>query len=312
MALWDDFKPLYRQNKETINNLIDIYGHTKIFRELSKEYKMFVREKSLNTRFSEHIDFLVKEFDFSKIDSYIKDFLTSETFKNNVSIIKRKNSSKHIEKTFFIKDNLSFRITYSHNKILSVKSSNINFEIILHTQNEFISKPKKKRYIIHYKRRKPNDIGITAYPNISDQIIISASFTLNKKSKIKRTSLFYDNKYVFTRDSIKDKFVIEGDYEFSKKTTNSAEDRIKVPFKKYFEQINTNNFHYFYWNYFKIFNSAVFSKLNQSDNDDLVLSLFLNEDKIEKTGIYINSLDDIDLLKLQYDIHLTQITKDFV
>lgn len=310
MALLDDFKPLYRQKQETINDLIHIYGYSKIFRELSKEYKTFVREKTLNTRFSEHIDFLVKEFDYSKIDSYIKEFLTSETFKNNIAIIKRKNSSKYIEKTFFIKDNLTFRITYSNNKILSAKSSNITFEIILNTQNEFISKPKKERYITHYKRRKPNDIGITIYPNISDQIIISASCSLKKNSTIKRTSLFYNNKYVFTRDSIKDKFIIEGDYEFAKKTTNFAEDKIKIPFKKYFGQVNTNHFHYFYWNYFKIFNFNIFSKLNLIDNDDLVLSLFLNEEKIEKTGIYINSLEDIDLLKLQYDIHLTQILKN--
>lgn len=310
MALWDDFKPLYKQNKETINNLVDIYGHTKIFRELSKEYKLFVKEKTLNTRFSEHIEFLVNEFDFSKIDSYINDFLTSETFKNNVSIIKRKHSSKYIEKTFFIKEKLSFRIIYSHNEILSSKSSSINFQIILNTDNEFISKPEKKRYVTHYKRRKPNDIGITIYPNISDNLIISASCSLRKKSKTKQTSLFYNNKYVFTRDSIKDKFIIEGDYEFAKKTTNSAENKITVPFKKYFGQINTNHFHYFYWNYFKIFNFNIFSKLNLIDNDEIVFSLFLNEDKIEKTGIYINSLEDIDLLKLQYDIHLTQIVKN--
>lgn len=310
MALWDDFKPLYKQNKETINNLVDIYGHTKIFRELSKEYKLFVKEKTLNTRFSEHIEFLVNEFDFSKIDSYINDFLTSETFKNNVSIIKRKHSSKYIEKTFFIKEKISFRIIYSHNEILSSKSSSINFQIILNTDNEFISKPEKKRYVTHYKRRKPNDIGITIYPNISDNLIISASCSLRKKSKTKQTSLFYNNKYVFTRDSIKDKFIIEGDYEFAKKTTNSAENKITVPFKKYFGQINTNHFHYFYWNYFKIFNFNIFSKLNLIDNDEIVFSLFLNEDKIEKTGIYINSLEDIDLLKLQYDIHLTQIVKN--
>lgn len=294
--------PIYKMDAKSIQNLISTYGHTKVFRQIKNEYNLFVKEKTLTARFNEHINYIIKNFDFSKIPYYVENFLTKNTFDTCKINNKRSGLHKSINKKYIINDKMVFSITYQHydGKVyLGGKTKSIKFEIILNTDSEFIAKPIKENHKIGLSKT------IYLRLNTSDKLILSHTFFLKKSLERKKWEMIaYINNNSFIKENSDKYFSIDIDNDIQNKDKLKLYRYIQNLLGEHLFLIDKNKFHYFYWNYFNILKFDL--NKNIINSNEIINFLFDNEYKIEESKICIDSIENIDIINLQTDLNINK------